>query len=253
MDSDGGSTGTLLRCGRDGVETRLRCAECGTPVCPACFVRTAVGLKCETCAATAGGPRTYSAGTGTDRRKVVVAALVAAVVLVAGGVVYAATRGGGGPSGDADDGAGRVVVPEVVLGTGNLPGGATWRLSARRDGSVCTTLLVTPGPPAEERCTPTAPRPVAPLSARGVPGPGGVMTYLTLGQTSDRVERVRVAPEGADPFEVETLGGGTGLAVRFFVVQTSSPAAVSFTAIAADGTELGRTTRPELRPAPPRS
>ena len=42
-----------LVCELDGVPTRLRCAECETPICPACQVRTAVGFKCRDCAGVA--------------------------------------------------------------------------------------------------------------------------------------------------------------------------------------------------------
>jgi len=38
-----------LTCPRDDVPTKLTCARCGTPICPACFVRSPVGLKCQTC------------------------------------------------------------------------------------------------------------------------------------------------------------------------------------------------------------
>ncbi|GAC1505168.1 MAG: hypothetical protein NVS1B3_03000 [Candidatus Dormibacteraceae bacterium] len=38
-------------CPKHGVETRLRCANCGKPICIRCQVRTEVGLKCEECAA----------------------------------------------------------------------------------------------------------------------------------------------------------------------------------------------------------
>jgi hypothetical protein len=33
-----------------GVETRLTCSSCGTPICPRCMVTTAVGQKCRDCA-----------------------------------------------------------------------------------------------------------------------------------------------------------------------------------------------------------
>lgn len=42
---------TLSVCAKHGVETRLRCVECGNPICLRCQVRTVVGLKCEECAA----------------------------------------------------------------------------------------------------------------------------------------------------------------------------------------------------------
>jgi hypothetical protein len=32
------------------VETALRCATCGTPICPRCMVTTPVGMKCKRCA-----------------------------------------------------------------------------------------------------------------------------------------------------------------------------------------------------------
>lgn len=38
-------------CPKHGVETRLKCANCGKPICIRCQVRTEVGLKCEECAA----------------------------------------------------------------------------------------------------------------------------------------------------------------------------------------------------------
>lgn len=34
-----------------GVQTSLRCATCGTPICPNCLVVTPVGMKCRKCAA----------------------------------------------------------------------------------------------------------------------------------------------------------------------------------------------------------
>jgi hypothetical protein len=33
-----------------GVQTRLTCSNCGTPICPRCMVSTAVGQKCPDCA-----------------------------------------------------------------------------------------------------------------------------------------------------------------------------------------------------------
>jgi hypothetical protein len=38
-----------LVCARDGVATRLRCAECDGGICPACMVKTPVGYKCPSC------------------------------------------------------------------------------------------------------------------------------------------------------------------------------------------------------------
>ena len=36
-----------LTCARDGTPTRLTCVECGVPICPQCYVRTPVGMKCR--------------------------------------------------------------------------------------------------------------------------------------------------------------------------------------------------------------
>lgn len=38
-----------MTCERDRSPTRLTCIKCATPICPRCFVRTPVGLKCEVC------------------------------------------------------------------------------------------------------------------------------------------------------------------------------------------------------------
>ena len=37
------------------VETNLRCASCGTPICPKCLVQTPVGMKCRECGTQRGG------------------------------------------------------------------------------------------------------------------------------------------------------------------------------------------------------
>lgn len=37
------------------VETNLRCASCGTPICPKCLVQTPVGMKCRDCGTQRGG------------------------------------------------------------------------------------------------------------------------------------------------------------------------------------------------------
>ena len=49
-----------LVCERDGVATRLRCAECAAGICPACLVRTPVGHKCPSCAGERAGARRRS-------------------------------------------------------------------------------------------------------------------------------------------------------------------------------------------------
>lgn len=66
------------------VETSLRCASCGTLICPACMVQTPVGTKCRDCASQRG----ISLFTLTPLR----ALAAAAVGLVAGAVAgYAVT------------------------------------------------------------------------------------------------------------------------------------------------------------------
>jgi hypothetical protein len=40
-----------------GVETRLQCSSCGTPICPRCMVSTPVGQKCPSCARQTGRAR----------------------------------------------------------------------------------------------------------------------------------------------------------------------------------------------------
>ena len=243
MKAEGGSADTLVRCAQDDVETRLRCSECQAPICPKCFVRTAVGLRCEGCASPSGPPQPR--GGATPRRPAFLA-LAVVVALVVAGVAWATTRGGDEAPLDVDEGGELIAIPGMELGTGELPGGMTWRLEARKEGGVCTTLTVSPGPPPRERCLRTRSyRPVGNTTTQLLRGPGGT-TYLTLGQASDRTERVRVAPDDAEPFEVPTFGGGTGLDVRFFVMYTTANAHMSLTALAADGTVLGRMERPKL-------
>jgi len=122
----------------------------------------------------------------------------------------------------------------------------TWTLEARRDGEVCTTLSTSSGPPSQERCQRRrSSRPINNTSTRAVRGPSGT-TYLTLVQVSDTVERVRVAPDGAEAREIPTLGGDAGLGARFFVTYTTENVDESYTALAADGTVLGRFDRPSV-------
>ena len=247
MNSNGGQTDQLVRCPRDGVDTRLRCSECQSPICPNCLVRTAVGLRCPNCGVASGPAR---AGQRRSRRRLVVTALaIALCVAVAGGAWMTTRDDGGGTSeeaGEEETGGERIAVPLMTLGSGDMPGGMTWTLQARRDGEVCTTLKVSVGPPSRERCLRSRSyRPVGNMTTRVVRGPTDT-TYLALGQVSDRTERVRIAPDGIPQWEVPTLGADTGLDVRFFVAPISVNAHTSFTALAGDGTILGRMERPKL-------
>ena len=243
MGPDGGSSDTLVRCARDSVETRLQCAGCATPICPACFVRTAVGLRCQSCGEASGPPRR---GVASTRRGPVLAALAVVVALIVAGGGWAVTRGGNEAQVDVDEGGERIVIPPMAIGNGDLPGGLSWTLEARRDGGVCTILDVSPGEPFRERCLRARSfRPVGNLLTRLLESPAGRI-YLTVGQVTDRAERVRISPDGAPPFEVPTLGGGHGFDVRFFVMHTMENVHTSFSALAADGTVLGRLERPKL-------
>lgn len=45
----------VLHCAKHPkIETGLRCASCGTPICPKCMVVTPVGMKCSNCASNRG-------------------------------------------------------------------------------------------------------------------------------------------------------------------------------------------------------
>ena len=77
-----------LTCERDGMATQLTCVGCGTAICPACLVRTPVGMKCPDCT---------GAGTGGRRgpgRVPIPPVAVVAVVLVAAVAWLAAGRSG---------------------------------------------------------------------------------------------------------------------------------------------------------------
>ncbi len=77
-----------LTCQRDGVATQLTCAGCAAPICPACLVRTPVGLKCPACV----GP---VATRGRMRLPVPVLAALAVVVLAVAGWLAVGRSGSG--------------------------------------------------------------------------------------------------------------------------------------------------------------
>ena len=173
-------------------------------------------------------------------------AVTAAVALVVAGVAWAGARDEAPPPSAEVEGTSRVAFPQTVLGRGELPGRLTWMLEARRDGGVCTTFTISPGPPGRERSQPTgADRPIEGTSTIVIPIPEGTL-YVSLGQVSDRTERVHIAADGGASWEVPTLGGGVGLGTRFFVMHTVANVPMVLTALAADGTELGRMSRPPL-------
>ena len=251
MDDSGGTTETLSACARDGVQTLLRCTECQAPICPDCYVRTPVGLRCPDCSAASGPPVRE---VEEARRRGAVPVAVAAVVAV--GLVVAALAGGGRggePALDLGEGgpSSRRGVPVVAppqgpamglrLASGDVPHGR-WVLNTHPGPpGICFTLGLEPGFPGQERCVPV-PRDehvgFTTTSKLSTPGETG---YLTVGVVSGRTERILVAPAEGAPSEMPAIGAERNLGVRFFVVYAASPV-TTFTALAGDGTALGRTT-----------
>lgn len=101
----------LPECEAHGTPTRLTCAECSTPICPKCLVKTSVGLKCQEHAQRV-APR-FAPSSGTLTLVALVAVAVAAIVL---GLValrqQADERSARAPVDDAD--AGGAAVPDRV-------------------------------------------------------------------------------------------------------------------------------------------
>ena len=92
----------MATCTPHNVETNLSCRTCGTPVCPDCAVRTAMGVACNEHAggakkeaATALAPNAERSGSG--RRGLLIGGVVLALVIA--GVVLLRPSGG-----DGDDG-----------------------------------------------------------------------------------------------------------------------------------------------------
>src|SRR3990170_799662 len=87
-----GSDQETPKCARHpNVETGLRCAACGTPICPDCMVETPVGMKCPDCGRLP-LPSIYRLTPGT---------LLIAVVVAAGLSGEAASRAAGWKRGPA--------------------------------------------------------------------------------------------------------------------------------------------------------
>lgn len=65
-----------MRCARHpDVETALRCATCGTPICPDCQITTPVGMKCAQCGL-APVPEIHRLSPGALARAIAAGALV---------------------------------------------------------------------------------------------------------------------------------------------------------------------------------
>lgn len=243
MGDSGGTTEITLTCARDGTPTLLRCSECQSPICPACYVRTPVGLRCPDCAAASVPPPAAYEASPTRPRWLVPAGVGVAVAIA---VVVALVLGGGGGSAGVDDTSAPTATERVRVGTGDLPHGQ-WILEARRGDGLCATLTVSPGSPGREICRPLPRDKHMAFTSTRMLGLPSETIYLTMGMVSERTERVRVAPEGAAPWDVPVLGADLNLGGRFFVASTSNKV-TTFTSLAADGSELGR-----IRSAPPGS
>lgn len=75
-----------LRCATDQALTRLRCAQCDTPICPRCMERTPVGLRCRSCGAPANSATSVRSRRGSTRA---LAGAVIVLVAIMVGVVVA--------------------------------------------------------------------------------------------------------------------------------------------------------------------
>jgi hypothetical protein len=109
--------GADLTCPRDATPTQLTCTKCGTPICPACMVRTDVGLRCPDCA---GGVAVRTSANRTKRPQVLAGVCVAVLALVVAALVL---RGSAGSSGPAAEGPQHVVRPDLGFSV-DLP--PTW-------------------------------------------------------------------------------------------------------------------------------
>ena len=80
----------MTECPRDqGVETNLRCGQCGDPICPRCMVYAPVGSKCPDCASI-GGPVMFKVSQNDLIRIGIVAGLAALGIGIASAVTLVA-------------------------------------------------------------------------------------------------------------------------------------------------------------------
>lgn len=255
METVGGETSEALTCPRDGVETRLKCPDCRTPICPSCFVRTPVGLKCETCAAPV--PAAAALARGPRRGPLLMAAIVA-VVAVAGGawaLFGGPGRGGSEDEGELDLGSTQQVPTGPVVAAGEAPDRFRWEIQARIDeqGRVCWRLHALRGRTSREGCepVPSGRRPLGPVRSRAS-YIGGKTTTQTWMAVSDQTHRVRTINEDGTTSEEPTIASDAVPGVRFFNTYVNRLQAVTFVALGPNGEELGRTDPPPLPPPPGR-
>lgn len=113
MEGGSDQTGpTGLTCQRHGQPTRITCVTCDTPICPACAVRTQVGLKCPDHATKAAPPR-------KNHFQTVVGVL--ALLALAGFIQLVRTTGRGEP---ATPPCPTETAPDVGIGS---QGGEHWK------------------------------------------------------------------------------------------------------------------------------
>lgn len=80
----------MTECPRDqGVETNLRCGQCGDPICPRCMVYAPVGSKCPDCASI-GGPEMFKVTQNDLIRIGIVAGLASLGIGIASAVTLVA-------------------------------------------------------------------------------------------------------------------------------------------------------------------
>jgi len=104
-------------CARHGRPTLLTCAECDTPICPECLVKTPVGLKCPEHAEAVPVPRITVKG---QRSRYIIAVVgiaavaggLAALLGAVGGDQSEDTAGQGGPAAVNPD---RIQTPQVSV------------------------------------------------------------------------------------------------------------------------------------------
>jgi len=242
-------------CPRDAVATRLRCTDCGKPICPRCFVRTPVGLKCQECAAPVPAAVALSGRSWVGRGPLAIAATVGVLVVALGAWALLGRSGGGGPASDGDVG----VTPQTtalgaVAGTGRALDGKEWALEARRDDQsrICTRVRLIVGNSSPQSCdTPPGQRPFGPVRARAAFGPGQP-TFQSWGILSDRVVRVQATAEDGTISDADVFGSDLGLGVKFFMSYVDRLHGVTLVAFGADGDELGRSDPPPIPPPPSR-
>ena len=108
-----------MTCTRHGTPTRLTCAECNTPICPQCLVKTPVGLKCPEHAEATPLPSIKIKGN----RGNYIAAVIGIAAVMGGLVALLGVLGGsetedtadqGGPAVAAPD-PGRIQTPQVAV------------------------------------------------------------------------------------------------------------------------------------------